>query len=201
MSIKSTAWVHWPLAYIAKPLNYANDPKEVYYRLWRDPREKLRQVLAGVTFISILFAAFPSQAEVLKSFPSGVISVFQYAFVLDLQSLLNQPWRFVNLIGAFATFFLFWYGSELLVLINRSVERPDLRDRTARWAARLERTMRVRDICGWLFWVLVFLHSMLWLAPSTDWIGAYPRELLQTIYGNEFLPQELRSSSPREIRL
>jgi len=59
MSVKSTAWVHWPLLYVARPLIYS-DPDEVRIRLWHDFREWLRRGLAFLTVVGAVVASSQS---------------------------------------------------------------------------------------------------------------------------------------------
>lgn len=191
MSIKSTAWVHWPLAYIARPRDIAKDVEEVRLRLWADPREWLLRFIMLLTFGGALIASIPPLTHVRDAFPGGVISVLEYAFLIDLKTLLSHPWRVVALCSASITFFLLWYGWEFSLLVARSPYHPDRSVRAMRWAAMFEYAMRIRTVCGWVFWALVIVHAALWLTPSTGWIPVYLRELLQAIYG-EFLPPTLR---------
>ena len=189
MSIKSSAWANWPLAYISRPLRYADDPEEVRMRLWDDPREWLRRVAMVITITGALIASVPTLAAVKTAFPAGALSIIEYAVLIDIKSLLGHPWRVVALISAAITLVLTWYGFELSLLVKRSMARPDRLISAGKWAAALEYAMRVRDICGWIFWALVFVHAGLWLAPSTAWLTGYPREILQFVYG-EYLPPE-----------
>jgi hypothetical protein len=186
LGIKSTAWVHWPLAYISRPLRYADDPEEVQLRLWSDPREWLRRVAMIVTLCGALIASVPSFAVIRDTFPTGVVSIVEYAVLIDVKSLIANPWRAVALISATITLLLTWYGLELSILVKRSTANPDRLVRAGDWATALEYVMRIRDLCGWIFWALVFVHAGLWLAPSTAWLTGYPREILQFIYGNYF---------------
>jgi len=121
-------------------------------------------------------------------YEAGPISIVEYAFLIDVRTLLSQPWRVFALIGACITAFLTWYGLELSVLLKMKAKRQR---EAKKWAAAFEVSMRVRDLCGWLFWGLLFVHAGLSLAPSTDWIVGYPRELIQLIYGVS-LPPALR---------
>jgi hypothetical protein len=191
MSIKSTAWIHWPLAYIARPLRYADDPEEIRIRLWADPREWLRRVFMIVTFAGALIATLPSLSRAQTIFPVGVVSIAEYAVLIDVKSLLVQPWRVMALISATITLILTWYGWELSLLVARSATRVDGRSRANKWAAFLEYAMRLRDVCGWLFWALVVIHAIIWLAPSTDWLTGYPLDIVRTIYG-DYLPSAIR---------
>jgi hypothetical protein len=191
LSIKSTAWVHWPLAYIARPLRFADDPEEVRIRLWRDPREWLRRLAMIITLTGALVATIPSLSTIKGTFPGGVVSIFEYAVLIDVKSLLINPWRVVALVGAVITLILTWYGCELSLLVSRSAARADRMARAATWAGFLEYAMRVRDICGWVFWTLVVVHAALWLSPSTVWLDGYPREVLKFIYGS-YLPPALQ---------
>jgi hypothetical protein len=190
MSIKSTAWLHWPLAYLSRPLRYANDPEEVRMRLWGDPREWLRRVAMVVTFLGALVASVPSFSTVKAAFPTGALSIAEYAVLIDVKTLFGHPWRLAALISAVITLMLTWYGLELSLLIKSSRARPDRLISAEKWASALEYAMRLRDICGWIFWGLVFGHATLWLAPSTSWLKGYPQEILQFIYG-DYLPPRL----------
>jgi hypothetical protein len=190
LSIKSTAWVHWPLAYISRPLRYADDPEEVRMRLWSDPREWLRRLAMIVTFSGVLIASIPVFENVRSVFPAGALSIVEYAVLIDVRSLFSHPWRAVALISAAITLALTWYGFELSILVKRSTAKPDRLARANNWAALLEYTMRVRDVCGWIFWALVFVHATLWLVPSTEWLKGYPQTVLQFIYG-DYLPPAL----------
>lgn len=190
LSIKSTAWVHWPLAYVSRPLQYADDPEEVRMRLWGDPREWLRRVAMIITLAGAFAASVPAAASVKAAFSSGALSVVEYAVLIDVKSLFGHPWRAAALISAIITLILSWYGFELTLLVKRSTVRPDRLTRATKWAAALEYAMRIRDVCGWIFWALVFVHAGLWLLPSTSWIGGYPREVLRFVYG-DYLPPGL----------
>jgi hypothetical protein len=190
MSIKSTAWVHWPLVYISRPLRYVDDPDEVRARLWEDPREWLRRMTMCMTLIGALVASVPSFGAVKAVFPTGVLSIAEYAVLIDVRSLVVNPWRAFALVSACITLFLTWYGFELSFLIKRSKARVDRMLSARKWAAIFEYAMRIRDICGWTFWGLVFVHAALWLAPSTSWLRGYPQEILQFMYG-PYLPPGL----------
>jgi hypothetical protein len=190
LSIKSTAWVHWPLAYISRPLRYADDPEEVRLRLWADPREWLRRSAMVVTLVGALLASVPSLAIIKAAFPVGTISIVEYAVLVDVRTLFAYPWRMAALISAAITLVLTWYGFELSLLVKRSSARPDRLVRAGKWAAVIEYAMRIRDVCGWVFWALVFVHAGLWLAPSTSWLKGYPQEILHFIYG-DYLPPAL----------
>jgi hypothetical protein len=186
-----SAWLHWPLAFITRSLRYADDADEVRMRLWSDPREWLRRILMVFSLAGALIATSPASDRLKDVFPNGVASLIEYAFLIDVSSLFSQPWRVAALVGALITLGLSWYGLELRLLVARSAVRPDREVRAKKWAATLEYAMRVRDVCGWVFWALVLIHAGLWLTPSTEWLEGYPREILQTIYG-DFLPPNLR---------
>jgi hypothetical protein len=194
LSIKSTAWAHWPLGYITRPLRYFDDPDEIRARLWSDPREWVRRIFMILTFAGAIVATFPKSAELRQVFQTGPISVLEYVFLIDVKTLLYQPWRIVALLSALITLALTWYGAELSLLVRRGKRRPDRQLEAQKWGSALEYAMRVRDVCGWIFWSLVLTHALLWLLPSTEWLGDYPRELLQVIYGR-FLPPSLRANT------
>lgn len=189
MSIKSTAWAHWPLAYITKPTNYANDPEEIRLRLWSDPREWFRRVIMVLTFAGVILVSIPNLLHARLLFPAGVISFVQYAALIDFRFFL-QPWRATPLISAIITLGLTWYGLELSILLRRPDAHQTRQATTKRWATAIEYAMRVRNVCSWIFWALILVHTGLWLAPSVEWIGGYPRGLLHIIYG-DFLPPSL----------
>jgi hypothetical protein len=190
MSIKSTAWLHWPLAYVVRPLSFASNAEEIHARLWYDPREWVRRAFMITTIVGSLMVSLPALSSVRNMFPDGVMSFAEYAFLIDVR-MLTQPWRVLALVTAFITLALTWYGFELSVLLRPNVQKFDDGRRSKLWAAAFEYGMRVREICAWLFWVLILIHGYLWLAPSTDWLPLYVRELLQVIYG-DFLPPQLR---------
>jgi hypothetical protein len=194
LSIKSSAWAHWPLGYITRPLQYSDDPDEIRTRLWADPREWVRRIFMVLTFAGAIIASLPKLSEIRQTFQSGPVSVVEYVFLIDVRTLLYQPWRTVTLISALITLALTWYGAELSWLVQRGIRRPERQVQAQKWAAALEYAMRLRDVCGWIFWGLVVTHALLWLLPSTDWLGSYPRELLQIIFG-DFLPPTLRIGS------
>jgi hypothetical protein len=190
MSIKSTAWAHWPIAYISRPLRFADDPEEVQMRLWIDPREWLRRLAMVLTLSGAVIASVPTFSSVKAAFPAGALSIVEYAVLIDVRSLFGHPWRVMALISAAITLMLTWYGFELSLLVKRSKAKPNRLVSAGKWASALEYAMRVRDICGWIFWGLVFVHASLWLAPSTSWLKGYPQEILQFIYA-DYLPPRL----------
>jgi hypothetical protein len=187
MSIKSTAWAHWPLAYISRPLRFADDPEELRLRLWTDAREWLRRVVMIITLLGAFVASVPSLATIKEAFPAGAVSIIEYAVLIDLKTLVGHPWRLVALISAGITLALTWYGLELSLLMKRASARPERLISARRWASGLEYAIRIRDVCGWAFWGLVFVHAGLWLIPSTSWLPEYLKETLRFIYG-EYLP-------------
>jgi hypothetical protein len=194
VALKSTAWVHWPLFLIAQPPRYADDPEEIRIRLWRDPREWMRRLLAIATVAGAITGSLPSIAQAKEMFPSGVVSVAEYAVLINVHTLLSQPWRAAALAAGIITLLLIWYGLELNIVVARAHVSPARAQRAVSWSVFFEYAMRVRSMLGWMFWIIIVAHAALWLAPSTDWIPDDLIAVLRFLYGS-YLPPSLRSAA------
>jgi hypothetical protein len=191
LSIKSTFWVYWPLAYIANAA-VKTRPAVLFDRLSATPFAWLSVLLSATTFIGFIIANF--FAHFSKLWPSLQIApqIAAIEFLLQLDFKSQKPWLWFSLTSATIAFCLFlWAGQMRPELKHGDIDhatRTKIHDH-ALWMNRLARLGRV---CTILLSLSLLVYFLLWRSPLQCVLREYgPPHILalfRSYYGN-YMPQ------------
>lgn len=181
LSIKSTCWAYLPLVYCSRPLRLAHNPQLLSHILWRDPKEWMRRLLLGLTSLGVLAAILPLSENAKLLLSAAAESPLGFMFLVSLDDI--KPWVWLPLADALLTLLLFICATQLRVALHATHAETAAR-RSRKSAVRIEYLMRLRNICTWLWFMLILLHSLLLFSTTRQYVPPYLFKLLRTFYGD-----------------
>lgn len=144
ITLKSTAWLWWPLAYLAGPLSRAYDPDEFQRTTVGSLWAKTSIVLALITICGFIIANIIFTGAFLESNP--LITVLGYAFIIDWSAVF--PYQIITLVLAGLSVFIVYAVDDAAGQHRHAVSKNDktLLSRSETKFRLLERIVRVRLI-------------------------------------------------------
>jgi hypothetical protein len=166
LTLKSTAWFWWPLAFLGGELSKATDQEE-----WRRTSigslwAKTSLVLASGTILTFIWANFVRSGAVFKENP--LLVTLGYFFVVDWSL---RPWQLLPVtLAAFSILIVYVVddggGQYRLAKANGNDELLKLAQFKFQCVEYLARTRLVLFL---LFWVVVAGHTVLYLNSIRCW--------------------------------
>jgi len=187
LTLKSTFWFWWPLAFLGSELVRAKHPELFRQQILETLWAKASIVLAVLTILIFFIVNFLLGAVIFEANP--FLSVFGYVFLIDWT---DRPWQTLALLAAILSIVIvFWIDSsarEYAYALRTSDSQLIIRvNRKFGW---IERILRIRFLLVLMFWFIVGGHAILYFNSLKCWIDIPQR--VQTwagsIYG-ERLPQ------------
>lgn len=186
LSIKSTIWASWSLAYINSDPYLSKYPQFLSETLRRSPLERFRRKVA---LASVVIFLVPIAASILSNSAADIlnsvaVSPLGLLFIADLSDI--TPVQVVNLVSAGITLLIWAWLKDFEIKIDHATMYDEV-DRGMRTHARLiEIGLRTRNVTSILFYSLFLIYSVLWLHPS--WLRHFPNLIIwimQIIYGQK----------------
>jgi hypothetical protein len=187
ITLKSTAWFWWPLAFLGKEPRRALEPALFHRQTIKSIWGIGSIVLSLTTILIFLITNFVFTGAVFRKNP--LLIVLGYAFVVDWSM---PPWQLSMVAAAFLSLAIV----VLLNYVNIEYEyaqkegRKDLLYRTQRKFVWIEVVARIRLILTAIFWLTVGGHTLLYFNSLKCWF-AVPLVIdshARTLYGDR-MPQ------------
>ena len=140
LSIKSTCWLYWPLAYIANDAKGETRPAVLFDKRCATPLAWFSFIVSGVSIIvfvvtNIHFTTFWPAMKV-------AFQLAEMEFLFDVDWGSQKPWVYFNLTSAVITFCLFLWAGQMRVELKHGDPEENFSHRV-RWMNRLARVGRV----------------------------------------------------------
>jgi hypothetical protein len=181
LTIKSTAWFWWPLAFLGGDLRRAKNPKLFRWKVWGSLWAKASLIGAALSILAfvVVNAARPA---VLTENP--LITPIGYLLLVDW----SRPWQVFAVAGAALSIFIVLLVDDVhgeyeigLVQENRALQKAA--ERKFGW---IERLARLRLLVFILFWLIVGAHALLYFNSRQCWFALSPalQGWAETVYGD-----------------
>lgn len=184
ISIKSTTWLWWPLAFLGGPVKRALKPLDFHEDVAKSLWGVTSIALAGMTFCAYYAVLFLPEI-VLGGATNPLIHFIGFMFVIDWAQVL--PWQWLSLAAAgLSLLIVFWL--DYAIRRYRRSER-DGNNSGRLWAQKqintIERVARLRTIVVLAFIALVAGQALLFLNHKSCWFTPPPhvQALAKKIYG------------------
>jgi hypothetical protein len=163
LSIKSTFWLYWPLAYVANGAADETRPAVLFDRLAATSLGMLSALVAAVS-LGAFVVMNVHITELLPSLRVAVqVAAIEFVFQLDFAS--QKPWVWFGVLSSGITLVLFLWAGYL---------RPELKhgpvdDKTMAaisWqAAWMKQLARISRVCSILLILSLLIYYVLWRSP------------------------------------
>lgn len=195
ISIKSTAWLWWPLAFLGKPAQFDRHPKRLQETLVTSLHGRITIFLSLFTLASfIAFNVFPQIVETGGANP--LLHVAGYMFLVDWSQI--WPWQWLSLIvAALSVTIIFWL--DMARRRHRWANEDKALGKEG-WGIRLawaefeikmiERLARLRTLCVIGFIALVGSQAFLYFNSQGCWVMPPPhvQAAAHYLYGDRAPP-------------
>jgi hypothetical protein len=169
ISLKSTAWLWWPLAFLGAPPKLSKNPDWFYRQLFIT---KWARTIRPLSYLSI--AAFVG-VSLWRTFNSShlpdnpFLSVIGYAFAIEWTT---APWQLLGLFGSLLSLAIVYLVDWNFEKYRIAVETRDAAlAEDAQWHFRwIEYVSRLRTLLFVAYCVLVGFHAFLILNARSCWI-------------------------------
>ncbi len=188
VTIKSTAWFWWPLAFLGDDLQRARNPTLFKWDFVDSLWAKASIVTACASLLAFAATNFVLNGAVFQRNP--LLTPLGYLLLVDWTM---RPWQAFALFGsALSIVLVFWLdyvsGKYRIAQDTHDAELIRAEERNFGW---IERLARLRLIVVILFWCLVGAHAMLYVNGTRCWFSLPPslHKWAQDIYGDR-LPSD-----------
>ncbi len=177
ISIKSTAWFWWPLAYIGREPHEARDPVHMQRLIQGSPFRRLGRWVAALFLLA--FALVNGWDHIVPAVQANGVSLprlpehsFVVAFLLTRPA--DIPWQAFGLASAGIALLVGMWTSHAAISLNRANELKDISAlvRASRPFASIERLSRVGFLCTVLFWLGLAGHLVTPALASEGYLQA-----------------------------
>lgn len=197
LSIKSTCWLYWPLAYVMRSPRRAVRPAlfldELVHGAWSKTQRLMAWVMIAGFLIVNCAAGFirqfqvgsPTVAETMEKLRQAaqIASPLEFLFLIDFNRVRLLTW--FNLLSALITIVAFFYVAEWLQRRHAYAEshgdKPLLRS-VERYVVSLERLALIRNVLSYSLIALVFLHALFEFTSIRSHLPIYMLSWLSWIY-------------------
>jgi hypothetical protein len=188
LTLKSTTWFWWPLAFLGGDLQRAKHPEPFRTKMLGTLWAKTNIVLAIGTIVAFVTTNFIFSGSFLKSNP--LLTIVGYFLVIDYSSL--RPWQLLSIgLATLSLIIAFWIDDVAadFMYATRKADQGLLRsaERKLGW---IERLGRFRLLLAILFWLIVGGQTLLYFNSVKCWftVPANVESWAQWVYGDR-LPQ------------
>ena len=189
ITLKSTAWFWWPLALLGADLRRAKDPDEFRRTTIQSLWAKTNLVVSSVAIVIFIWVNFVQSGALFRENP--LLTVLEYFFVVDWSL---RPWQFLSVALAVLSVVIVFLMDDAAGQYHHSKTKMDevLLARAESKFGWIERLTRLRLIFAITLFILVGVHSLLYLNSLKCWIELRPNVELwsQFIYGDRVPPMQ-----------
>jgi hypothetical protein len=196
ITIKSTAWFWWPLAFLGDDLKIAQNPDlfrfKVMERLWA----KASIAIASLSLLTFAFA----QLYTLAFGKNGIIAPVEWLLLIDWKTLWS--WQICALLGSVLSLAIVFLvddasGEHRIAQATRNSKLVEAAKAKLAW---IERLKRIQFLVWVVFWVLLGPHMLLYVNSTQCWFSlpSTLQEWAQSIYGDRY-PRSKCSASSQSV--
>ena len=181
LTIKSTAWFWWPLAFLGGDLQRAKNPKLFRWKVWGSLWAKASLIGAALSILAFI-AVNAARPAVLAENP--LITPIGYLLLVDW----SRPWQVFAVAGAVLSMTIVFlvddiHGELEIALAQRNLGLQKAAERKFGW---IERLARLRLLMFIAFWLIVGAHALLYFNSRQCWFTLSPalQGWAETVYGD-----------------
>ena len=185
LSIKSTAWFWWPLAFLGADLGPRKNPKLVRFRITGSLWARTTILVSCLSLLAFISGSLFLDGTIFKTNP--LLTPLGYLLIIDWEPRLWQLSAISASALSLTLVFLVNSASGEYEIARDSGTRADI-EAAERKFYSLERLARFRLLVVISFWLLVGGQALLFLNGKYCWLKVSPsiERFAQTIYGSHF---------------
>jgi hypothetical protein len=182
ITIKSTAWFWWPLAFLGDDLKIAQNPDLLHFKVMGRLWAKASIAIATLSLLTFAFA----QLYILAFGKDGIIAPVEWLLLIDWKKLWS--WQICGLLGSVLTLAIVFMvddaGGEYRIAQTTSDSK--LLGAAKAKCGWIERLIRIRFLVFLAFWGLLGAHMVLYVNSTQCWFSlpSTLQEWAQSIYGD-----------------
>jgi hypothetical protein len=198
ISIKSTAWFWWPLAYIGREPHEARDSEHMRRLVLGSPFRRLGRWIAIASLLAFIVVSawdyFRTNGLDLPALPTQTLVI---AFVLT--RLADVPWQVAGLISAATALLVGMWTRHAAISLDYANGKKDVELLVAtNWHfVWIERVGRLGFVCTLLYWFALAGHLALYVNNQRCWLELPPAV---TVWARKFYG-DLAPPPPRCSRM
>jgi hypothetical protein len=186
LTIKSTAWFWWPLAFLGGDLKRIQNPALFHWQVMGSLWAKTSIALAILSVAAFVAVNFVFDGAVFERNP--LLTPIGYVLLIDWKL---WPWQVCALSAAALSILIVYMVNDVSGQYRIAQEMKDakLQERATGQYGWIERLTRVRFLLLLGFWLLIGTHAFLYANVSQGWYLSFPPEMVTwmvAIYGDRF---------------
>jgi hypothetical protein len=193
LSIKSTFWIYWPLAYISADLPRKNIRPAVFLdKLSATPLAWLSACLAASTLLGFVVTNFLTHVVTLWPALQIAFQIVAIEFILQLDWESQKPWVWFSLTSAAIALILFMWAAQMRPEFKHGDVDEDSALRIETNVGRMVRLARIGRVCTILLTLSLALYFLLWRSPLQCLLGHYQLDYVGTLfrwYFGKYMPE------------
>jgi hypothetical protein len=175
VSIKSTAWFWWPLAYIGREPHEARDPEHMRKLVQGSPFRRLgRWIAIGSLFAFLAVSVWDYLRTKGLDLPALPTQTLVIGFVLT--RLADVPWQLAGLLSAAMALLAGMLTSHAAISLDHAKKETDvaLLAATSAKFVKIERIARFGFVCTVAYWLALAGHLGLYVNNQRCWFEPPP---------------------------
>jgi hypothetical protein len=193
LTLKSTAWFWWPLAFLRGDLRQARNPILFHWKLMGSLWARTSIMLSFLSLLAFAVSNLVINGTVFQRNP--LLTPLGYLLLVDWTPRL---WQICPVVGSLLSVALVFLVNDASgeYRIARDADDKELLNASERKFGWIERIARLRLLVVLLFWCLVATHAMLYINSQHCWFSlpAKLQHWVQVIYGDRLPPDSCRAS-------
>jgi hypothetical protein len=186
ITIKSTAWFWWPLAFLGGDLKQVQNPALFHWQVMGSLWAKTSIALAILSLAGFVAVNFVFDGTVFERNP--LLTPVGYLLLIDWRL---WPWQMCALLAAVLSILIVYMVNDVSGQYRIAQEHKDdkLLEKAKSQYGWIERLTRFRFLLLLGFWGLVGTHAFLYANVSQGWYLSFPPEMVTwmvAIYADRF---------------
>ena len=187
VTLKSTSWFWWPLAFLGSDLRHAHNPAEFRRRTLSSLWAKATIAATLLTLVGFLITNFLLNAAVFDANP--LLTVLGYFLLFDWSS---PPWQLLLLATSVLSLSIVFLIDDTGGQYRVGVQTGDIAlvARAKRKLGWIERLARLRLVLAVMFWLIVGSHTVLYFNSLKCWsrLPVNVQAWAEWVYGQRMPP-------------
>jgi hypothetical protein len=196
LTIKSTAWFWWPLAFLGDELGQARNPKVLSLKVRDSLWARTRFALACLMLLVFVGTNLILSGVIFQENP--LLTPIGYMLLIDW---MLQPWQVCSIAGAVLSVILIFMLDHALKehKIAQEDSNPELMHAAERKFGWIERLSRLRLLLFIIFWLMVGAHAILYFNSQRCWFSVPPnvQDWAKSLYGDHLPPDSCLDRLPK----
>jgi hypothetical protein len=186
LTIKSTAWFWWPLAFLGADLKRVQNPKLFHWQVMGSLWAKTSIALAILSLLAFALANLVLDGAIFHKDP--LLTPIGYLLLIDWNSV--WPWQLSAVAAALLSIVIVYLVNDVSGQYRIAQETTDnklLAKATSKFGW-IERLVRLRFLFLLVFWGLVGTHAFLFANSTYCWFSLPPalQEWAKEVYGDRY---------------